>query len=53
MQAPRDISMWLDMRRKAEISGKVWGNKIPIEQFITRGWNDQNIVSLADHFKIV
>lgn len=52
-KAPLEITTWVDMSKEAESKGFIWGNKVPIEQFISRQWNDDNIVALSDHFKII
>lgn len=32
---------------------QIWGNKMPVEQFVTRGWNTNMVVDLIDDFKII
>lgn len=49
---PEDELMeWVDKRTNH--TPLIWGNKVPIEQFITRKWSDANIVSIIDYFKVI
>jgi len=34
-------------------NGNLWGNKMPIEQFKTRAWSTDQVVSLSDKYKII
>jgi hypothetical protein len=47
---PGELETWLSMAHDAD---DIWGNKIPIEQFITRHYEDADILKLAEHFKII
>jgi len=44
------LDAWLDNASKHE---KIWGNKIPLEQFFNAKWTDEDIIKLIDHFHIV
>jgi hypothetical protein len=44
---------YIKLRDDADSRGMVWGNKIPIEQFETRRYSDDDIVSLSDHFFVI
>ena len=45
-----EIDHWLKISEKCSLR---WGNKIPVEQFISRGWSDLDIISLVDYFEII
>jgi hypothetical protein len=45
------INTWLDLSDQSDLP--VWGNKMPVEQFATRNWTDEEIINLTDIFKIV
>ena len=45
------MEKWFQFINKSSLP--IWGNKIPVEQFISRGWDDAKVVKLSDHFKIV
>ena len=45
------IDEWLKLSN--ENDSYIWGNKIPIEQFISMNWKDEHIYKLTDIFKIV
>ncbi len=45
-----EIQRWIKLSNESDL---IWANKVPLEQFISRGWTDEDIVSLAEHFKIV
>lgn len=48
-----DLDEWLRLADEAEQAGLIWGNKEPIEQFISRDYAERDIEQLADHFKII
>lgn len=48
-----ELERWLELSKITENGGYLWGNKVPIEQFKTRGYNTQQVVRLIDYFKIV
>jgi hypothetical protein len=41
---------WLEIAAKSDL---LWGNKLPVEQFITRKWEPGSMARLIDDFKIV
>ena len=45
-----EILHWIDLSSWSEL---IWANKVPIEQFVSRGWTDENVLELAEHFKMV
>lgn len=44
---------WRELAGAAESEGRTWGNKVPLEQFFTNGWEDRQIAELIDDFYIV
>ena len=48
-----EIEHWKALAKKAESNGLIWANKVPIEQFVSRGWTDENVLALAEQFKMV
>jgi hypothetical protein len=48
--ADEQAAHWLELSEKCEI---IWGNKVPVEQFITRKWEPGSMARLIDDFKIV
>lgn len=44
------LDLWFEDANKHE---KIWGNKIPLEQFFNAGWEDADIINLIDHFHII
>ena len=48
-----EIEHWKALAKKAEINGLIWANKVPIEQLISRGWADEDVLELAEQFKMV
>ena len=50
------IDEWRTAAKTAAKRGLIWGNKIPIEQFVTlksKSWKPEQIIALIDDFKIV
>lgn len=48
--AEKEIAHWVELSEKSDLK---WANKVPLEQFISRGWSDDDIISLSDYFKLV
>ena len=44
---------WIALAAEVRARGIGWGNKIPVEQLLTRRWTDDDIVRLIDDFRIV
>lgn len=42
---------WIKYADKCTL--KLWGNKMPVEQFETRKWTDEEIINLSDDFLII
>ena len=53
VRADSDLTEYLRLAAEAEARGLIWGNKEPIEQFVTRGYSAEQIERLSDHFKII
>ncbi len=49
----KELEYWLELAEITGNGGFVWGNKVPIEQFITRGYSTEDAVRLIEHFKII
>jgi hypothetical protein len=45
-----EIERWIKLSKESDL---MWANKVPIEQFKSRGWTNDDVVSLAEQFKIV
>lgn len=48
--AKEQAEYWIEQTEKSKL---MWGNKVPIEQFITRGWDALTIAQLIDDFKVI
>lgn len=48
-----ELQSWIELSQESEKKGLIFGNKIPIEQFITRQYSDEQIIRLIDHFHII
>jgi len=52
-QVEMNLENWQKLAGEKKDKGLVWGNKIPLEQFITLGWTDEDILGLSVYFKII
>jgi hypothetical protein len=48
--AVEEIESW---KIQAEKCSLIWGNKIPLEQFISRGWGSDDVHNIIDDFKVI
>lgn len=51
--ADNEINQWIDKSKEAEKQGLIWANKVPFEQFMGRGWENEDFLRLAENFKII
>ena len=49
----KELECWCELAAEAGASGICWGNKIPIEQLMTRNYTIETAIKLIDHFKII
>ena len=52
-RADFDLAEWVRLSKEAEEKGVIWGNKEPIEQFVTRAYTAEHIERLSDFFKVI
>lgn len=47
-----ELRNWV-LNKEASSENQLWGNKVPIEQFITRKWTDTNILEIINYFRVI
>lgn len=47
------LKEWLQTAKECEKENLIYGNKIPFEQFKTHKTDDNDMIRIADHFKII
>ena len=48
-----NLKNWQELAEEKKQQGILWGDKIPLEQFVTLGWTDEDILKISDYFKII
>lgn len=51
--AAAEIEHYKKLSADAESRGLLWANKVPLEQFNSRNWVDDDFIALAESFKII